>query len=254
MQAGGAAGGAFITRQGLYRGAREVWAVCVYAFIFGVAFGVAASDAGVPGWAALLMSMTVYAGGSQFAALEFWTSPIAWAPLLVATLGINGRHLLLGASLYPFMRAMPQRRLHAAAFLLSDPNWAAAYQAHNRGEHDAGILIGGGIALWLVWIAGTLAGIWLIEIPPEAFRRFGLDVIFLTFLAAVLVGLRRDRSDDLAWAAAGAGAVAAVLLLPPHWQVLVGGLLGGTAGMLAHRHQQRRHQQRRQSARPAGDA
>jgi predicted branched-subunit amino acid permease len=167
MQAGGAAGGAFITRQGLYRGAREVWAVCVYAFIFGVAFGVAASDAGVPGWAALLMSMTIYAGGSQFAALEFWTSPIAWAPLLVATLGINGRHLLLGASLYPFMRAMPQRRLHAAAFLLSDPNWAAAYQAHNRGEHDAGILVGGGIALWLVWIAGTLAGIWLIEIRPR---------------------------------------------------------------------------------------
>lgn len=235
MHADGAGGGAVITAAGLYRGAREVWAVCVYAFIFGVAFGVAAVDVGMEGWAALLMSMTVYAGGSQFAALEFWAHPIAWAPLLVATLGINGRHILLGASLYPWLRSLPRRRLYVAAFLLSDPNWAASIQARSRGEHDAGILIGGGIALWLVWVAGTLAGIWLIEISPDDFHRFGLDLIFLTFLGAVLTGLRRDRSDDLAWLAAGLGAVLAVLMLPPHWQVPVGGLLGGLAGMLAHR-------------------
>jgi predicted branched-subunit amino acid permease len=235
MRAGAAPVGPPITAAGLYRGAREVSAVCVYAFVFGVAFGAAADDAGMAGWAALLMSMTVYAGGSQFAALELWSHPIAWAPLLVATLGINGRHLLLGASLYSWLWSLPRRRLYLAAFLLSDPNWATAVQARSRGEQDAGILIGGGIALWIVWVAGTLAGIWLIEISPEDFRRFGLDLIFLTFLAVVLTGIRRDRSDDLAWCAAAAGAVLAVLLLPPHWHVLAGGLAGGLAGMLAHR-------------------
>lgn len=235
MQAGEAADGAVVTAAGLYRGARELWAVSAYAFVFGVAFGVAAVDVGMEGWAALLMSMTVYAGGSQFAALELWARPIAWAPLLVATLGINGRHVLLGASLYPWLRSLPRRQLYVAAFFMSDPNWAVSVQARARGERDAGILIGGGMALWIVWVMGTVAGIWLVDISPEDFHRFGFDLIFATFLTAVLVGLRRDRSDDLAWLAAALGAVLAVLVLPPHWHVLAGGLLGGLAGMLVHR-------------------
>lgn len=234
MAAGAPAAEAVITRSGMYRGARRIAAVCAYAFIFGIAFGVAAVNVGMEGWAALLMSMLVYAGGSQFAALDFWTSPIAWAPLLIATLGINGRHILLGASLYPWLRTLSRRQRLLAAFLLSDPNWATAIEARERGEHDVGVLVGGGVALWITWIAGTITGVWLVEIGPEQFRRFGLDLIFLTFLACVLTGLRRGRSDDIAWLAAAGGAIAAVALLPANWHVLAGGMLGGLAGMLAH--------------------
>lgn len=231
---GSTADKAILTRAGVYRGMREIWPVAIYATIFGIAFGVAAVDAGMAGWAGLLMSMSVYAGGSQFAALEFWTSPIAWAPLLVATLGINGRHILLGASLYPWLSRLGRKETLLAAFLLSDPNWAKSLEARARGDHDAGILIGGGITLWLAWVLGTLLGIWLVDITPEQFHRFGLDLMFLCFLACVLTGLRRSRSDDVAWIAAAAAAIAAVFLLPANWHVLTGALLGGLAGMIVH--------------------
>lgn len=234
MPQNGTVASAVLTKAGLYRGMREIWPVAIYAMIFGSAFGVAAVDAGMAGWAGLLMSMTVYAGGSQFAALEFWTSPIAWAPLLVATLGINGRHILLGASLYPWLSRLGRKETVLAAFLLSDPNWAKSVEAQARGDHDAGILIGGGITLWIAWVLGTLLGIWLVEITPEEFHRFGLDLMFLTFLACVLTGLRRSRSDDVAWLAAATAAIAASLLLPANWHVVSGALVGGLAGMAAH--------------------
>ncbi|MCB1991942.1 MAG: AzlC family ABC transporter permease, partial [Geminicoccaceae bacterium] len=127
-----------ITWRGMGRGARELVAVGAYAFVFGVAFGIAARNVGMEGWAANLMSAAVFAGGSQFAVLELWQSPVAWGPLLIATLAVNGRHFLLGASLYPWLRSLPAWQVYLAAVLLSEPNWAKAIEAEARGERDVG--------------------------------------------------------------------------------------------------------------------
>ena len=45
-------------------------------FMFGVMFGIAATSAGISHWYALLMSATVFTASGQFAALEFWQSPL----------------------------------------------------------------------------------------------------------------------------------------------------------------------------------
>lgn len=225
---------AFISWRGVERGARDMAFVGVYAFLFGIAFGVAARNVGLDGWAAVLMSGLVFAGGSQFAALELWGSPVAWGPILVATLAINGRHVLLAASLYPWLRGLPPWQRHATVALLSDPNWASAVRDHDRGGRDAGVIVGSGLVLWVAWVAGTVIGAWLVELSETAFRRFGLDLVFLTFLASVLAGLRRGRADDLAWLAAALAALAAVAFLPTNWHVLAGGVLGGLVGLVVH--------------------
>lgn len=223
---------AVITWRGMGRGARELLAVGAYAFVFGVAFGIAARNVGMEGWAANLMSAAVFAGGSQFAVLELWQSPVAWGPLLIATLAVNGRHFLLGASLYPWLRTLPAWQVYLAAVLLSEPNWAKAIEAQAKGERDVGVLVGGGVLLWVAWVAGTVAGSGFIDLSPEHFRRFGLDLVFLTFLSCMLAGLRRGRADDLAWLAAGITALAAMAILPAGWHILAGAVAGGVVGVV----------------------
>ena len=66
---------------------------------FGIAFSVAAQQAGLEDLTIIAMSMLVFAGASQFAALELWQSPVPWIPLALVVFAVNARHILMGASL-----------------------------------------------------------------------------------------------------------------------------------------------------------
>lgn len=220
------------TSAGVARGMRAMLPVVVPVFVFGVAFTITARTAGMQGWEVLAMSASVFAGASQFAVLDLWHSPVPWVPLLLATFAVNARHLLLGASLYPWCRSLPPGQLYGAMTVLSDPNWAATVVAQARGERDLGHLFGGGIMLWLVWMAGTTAGLAAGHLDLADIKRFGLDAVFICFFACTLVGLRRGRVDDLPWLVAAGAALAAMWWLPANWHVLVGGLAGGLAGLV----------------------
>jgi len=233
-----------LTAAGMVRGARQMAFALVSVVLFAVAFGVAARGAGLEGWATLLMSGAVFAGASQFAALELMTAPVPWIPLLAVVFAVNARHILMGAVLYPWFGRLPfvQRLLPAA--VMTDINWALAVQAYDRGERDIGHLVGSGLLLWVTWLAGTGLGVALVDAVTIDLERFAVDLVFLLFFVCLLTSLRRGRSDDIAWLVAGATALVAWHVLPAHWHVLSGALAGGIAGLLHHerrRHQPERH-------------
>ncbi|EWH03138.1 AzlC family ABC transporter permease [Halomonas sp. BC04] len=57
---------------GIIVGIRRMAPLCLFVVVFGLAFGVAALSRGLSGLEAMLMSALVFAGASQFAALELW--------------------------------------------------------------------------------------------------------------------------------------------------------------------------------------
>lgn len=225
-----------LTSAGMLRGARQMLFALVSVVLFAMAFGVAARGAGLEGWAAIAMSAAVFAGASQFAALDLMTSPVPWLPLLLVVFAVNARLILMGAALYPWFGRVPFVRRLLPAALLTDINWAQAVQAYDRGERDLGHLVGSGLLLWVTWMAGTAAGATLVDALTIDLDRFGLDLVFLLFFVCMLTGLRRGRSDDIAWVVAGATALLAWHVLPAHWHVLTGAVAGGIAGLV---HQER---------------
>jgi len=177
------------------------------------------------------MSSLVFAGVAQFAVLELWGAEIPLLPLIATTLAINARHLLMGAAIQPWLAHLPPGQRYASVVLMSDSNWAMAVADRQRGETNLGMLVGGGIMLWVTWLFGTLFGV-LFGSGIEAPERFGLDVIMGCFLLAMLLGGRRDLSMLLPWSVAALAAIAAMAWLPPHSHVIVGALAGGLAGLL----------------------
>ncbi|MGQ4878134.1 AzlC family ABC transporter permease [Billgrantia sp. LNSP4103-1] len=210
---------------------RRMAPLSLFVVVFGLAFGVAALSRGLSGLEALLMSALVFAGASQFAALELWGPEIPLLPLIATTFAINARHLLMGAAIQPWLAHLPPGQRYASLVLMSDSNWAMAAADRQRGETNVGMLVGGGIALWFTWLMGTLLGV-IFGSGIEEPQRFGLDVIMGCFLLAMLVGGRRDLAMLLPWSAAALAALAAMAWLPPHSHVIVGALAGGLAGML----------------------
>jgi len=220
-----------LTFSGIVRGARAIAPITVFVIPFGAAFGIAAIQAGVSDWGAILMSTIAWAGASQFVALDFWQMPVAWTAMLLAVFAVNSRNILMAAALYPWLKDLPPAQRHAVAFVIGDPNFALAIRAHEAGERDVGLLLGAGLLLWLTWALGTALGALAGDLIDDP-ERFGLDTVMLVFFAVMLTGMWKGRGTALPWIAAAATALLAVWLLPPNWHVLAGALAGGAVGAL----------------------
>ena len=196
---------------------------------FGIAFGVAASTKAVPAEISILMSVAIFAGAAQFAALDLWHAPLPLAMLVLTVLAVNARMILLGAVLAPWLLQVPLARRLAALVFLSDANFAHAMAARAKGEMDAGILFGAGILMWVTWIVatavGAIAGATLGDVS-----RFGFDAVMLAFFTAIIVGQWRGRADLLPWISAAVVAVGCAAALPPGWHIIAGALTGGIVG------------------------
>lgn len=221
---------AVLTLSGTRQGFLRMLPLATFVVMFGIAFGVAAAQRGLSPFETLLMSGIVFAGASQFAALELWQPEIALLSLLAVTFAVNSRHLLMGASLYPWLKHLPARQRYLTLVLLSDANWAMSYTEHQKGWRDVGILLGGGMALWLTWMIGTAIGVLLGSGFTEP-ERFGLDVIMSCFLLAMIVNGEQKNMLLVPWLVAAVVAVAAFYWLPANVHVIVGALAGGIAGI-----------------------
>lgn len=76
-----------------------------YVFL-GSAFGILMQSHAFSLWVALFMSIFIYAGAMQFAAIPLLLNPISLLQTFILTLSINARHLFYGLSmLEPFKKA-----------------------------------------------------------------------------------------------------------------------------------------------------
>ena len=221
------------TASGVWRGSVEIAPIAAFVIPFGIAFGVAASAKGISPGISMFMSVAIYAGASQFAALDLWYAPLPLATLALTVLAVNGRHILLGAALAPWLLQIPIVRRLAALLLLSDANFAHTMSARDRGETDAGILFGSGLTMWIIWIVSTAVGAFAGSLLGDL-SRFGFDAVMVAYFTAVIVGWWKGRSDLFPFVTAAAVAVASTHILPPGWHIIAGALAGGLVGVWRH--------------------
>jgi 4-azaleucine resistance transporter AzlC len=205
----------------------------VSAIGFGFVYGLAAREAGFSVVEAMAMSVIVFAGAAQFAAVGYVASGLAWPGIILLTALLNARHLLYSAALAPWLRRAPVSHRALMAHALTDEAFALAishFKRIGRGD-ERGYWIGAFLATFVPWNLATLAGVVLgAQIPDPA--RFGVDVIFPAAMIGLAVGLVTGRRELVA-AIVGAGiAVVVALATSPAIGIVAGGVLGPVAGLL----------------------
>ena len=219
-----------LTAQETWVAFKEMLPISVFVVIFGLAFGLASIQTGVNGFNTVLMSALVFGGASQFATLELWGQSISVIPLVVTVFFINARHILMGASLYPWLKDIPTVKRYCYMLVISDANWAKALPKYQQGQSGLADIVGGGLALWLMWIIGTWLGIYfgyLIENP----RVFGLDMVMACFLLTMVMSGQKSLRIVVVWIVAAIVAILAYWHLPENMHVVVGALAGGLVGV-----------------------
>jgi 4-azaleucine resistance transporter AzlC len=197
---------------------------------FGLLYGVMARQVGFAPWEALVMSLVVFAGSAQFTALGMWGAAGA-IPIILTTLIINLRHLLMGASVAPYLR---ERRPLWKAFLplwMSDESYALAIAAYERGTGNHWYFLGANVGIYIMWSLSGWAGALLGEAIPDP-TAYGLDLVFPLAFMGLLMAFLKDRASLMAALGAGILALAGAALLPGKWYVIVAGLLGSGLGVL----------------------
>lgn len=174
-----------------------------------------------------------FAGGSEFAILELWTNPPNILMLMFITFLVNSRHLLMGASLVPYLRHLPNKQVFPALFFMCDESWAVGLadaqkrQARTGINHAFNLSFYAGLcfALYLMWVGFTALGGVIGPILGDA-SRFGFDMAFPAVFLVLLRGMWKGLHAARPWLVSLVTAALAYLYLPQGWHVPIGAVAG----------------------------
>ena len=200
---------------------------------FGLVYGLAARAAGFSPIEAGGMSVIVFAGAAQFAAVGYVLGGFSWLGVVLLTAFLNARHLLYAAALAPYLADRPRPLRALMAHLLTDEAFALSIAHFRRiGRADLwGYWWAAIVTTFIPWNIATLAGATLGGQIPDP-SRYGLDVIFPAAMAGLAVGLVTGRRELVAALAGAVVGVAVGLATDPAAGILAGGLIGPLLGLL----------------------
>jgi 4-azaleucine resistance transporter AzlC len=173
----------------------------------GISFGVLARPVMGP-VAPIVMSICVFSGAAQFAALSVLVAGGGAVAAIAAGMLMNARWLPMGFAVGPslpggaFARALQGQAIVDASFVIS---------SRRDGTFDRGLLIGATLPQGASWVTGTVIGVLAGPVLGDP-QQLGLDAVFVAFYLALVV--EEAAHSRLAIASAVGGAAIALALMP----------------------------------------
>jgi 4-azaleucine resistance transporter AzlC len=196
----------------------------------GMAFGILAQKAGLTAFEAGSMSLLVYAGASQFIAVEMISEGVLWFPIVLATFFINLRHLLMSSTLSLLFKRNLLRTLSLLSVQLTDESFAVAMSDTSKISNRPRYLIGLQMTSHLAWITGSVGGALFGSLfdPKEYGLPFALPALFICLLVIQI------KSPNHFWMMIIAG-VSSLLFkwaFPGNWYILLATLIASGIGVI----------------------
>jgi len=215
--------------QAFLAGARAVAPILLGVVPFGLITGAATVAIGIPPTSAVGMSLLVFAGASQLAAIELLGVKAPALVIVATALIVNLRFSMYSASIAPWFPGLPGRWKGPFAYLLTDQAYAVSITRFDRDVPEPARLsfyLGAACALWLTWQVSFAIGAASGGRVPES---WSLDFAVPLTLLALLPASVADRA---ALVTVGATAVASAFVagLPLNLGVIAAVVIGVAAG------------------------
>jgi 4-azaleucine resistance transporter AzlC len=214
-------------------GAKDIVLVLLALIPFGVAFGATAIDNGLSTIEALGMSVLVFAGAAQLAAIPLLSAGASVAIVVLTVLMVNLRLTLYSASLAPHFKRLPVGWKGLLSYLLTDQAYAATITRFDAGETEEPdkrwYYLGVALSIWVAFQAATLAGAFL---GAWASGGWSLDFVLPLIFIALAIPAIKDRTTGAAALTAGVSAVFAAAL-PLNLGLIAAALVGVFGGLVA---------------------
>jgi predicted branched-subunit amino acid permease len=202
------------------RGARDMRDVALGIGAWGLVAGVAMAKSGLGAALAIAMSLCVFAGSAQLAALPLM---VQGAPLWViwaTAFCVNLRFVIFSAGWRPYFGELSRARRVLATYFTVDFSYIAFTRRFPRPglmSDQLAYVAGNGAVSWVAWQAMTILGVALADVIPS---RWGLGFAGSLALLGITASLLIDRATWIAAAVAACAAFAA-FALPFHLNIVV---------------------------------
>ena len=202
------------------RGAREMRDAALGIGAWGLVAGVAMAKSGLGAALSIAMSLCVFAGSAQLAALPLM---VQGAPLWViwaTAFCVNLRFIIFSAGWRVYFGALPRWQRVFISYFTVDFTYIAFMRRFPRpaAMDDQVAYVAGNVAMgWVSWQGMTVLGVLLADVIPS---RWGLGFAGSLALLGITASLLIDRAT---WIAAGVAACAAfgAFALPFHLNIVV---------------------------------
>jgi 4-azaleucine resistance transporter AzlC len=195
----------------------------------GMAFGVLARQAGLTPLEAGSMSLLVYAGASQFLAIEMISKSISWFPIVIATFFINLRHLLMSSTLSLHFKGDRLRTLGLLSAQLTDESFAVAMSNPSKISNRPSYLFGLQMTSQIAWIAGSIGGALFGKLIDH--KNFGIPFALSSLFICLLVIQIKKIRHLWVMVIAGISSIVFKWMLPGNWYILLTGILASGIGI-----------------------
>lgn len=197
---------------------------------FGLAYGISAKTAGLDLFHTVFMSLSVFAGASQFIAVELMRQKAWVAAILITTLVVNLRHILMSLSLKPYLNRYGLSQRLAAAFGLVDETYAvSSIYFTEKKEGFVSFMFASAVLMYVGWAGSSFAGYMLGEQIRDPLK-WGLDFAMPATFIGILIPQLKSRTIICSVIASAVCAVAFKVWLDSPMFILVGGVAGAFAG------------------------
>ena len=202
--------------------------------IYGLGFGVLASQMGLSVAEAVVMGALVFSGTAQFAVVQAWGTGPALVAVFATVLVANARYFLMSAALRPWLGSLGRVNAVTALVILVDGAFAIGMRERAAGERDAGVLLGAALPSYIAWPFASGLGFTIGRFAANP-KIFALDFILIAFCASAAALMWNGGKSLLPALAAIAAAAITDAVVPGAWAIVAAGIAGFAMGVLCHR-------------------
>ncbi|MDL2306863.1 AzlC family ABC transporter permease [Desulfovibrio sp. OttesenSCG-928-C06] len=214
-----------------FEGTRNAVPIILGYLPLGFAYGVLAGEAGLSVLETALMSLLVFAGSSQFIAVNMILAGAPALSIVITTFVVNARHMLMSAAMVPFVRNWSRARQILFGFGLADEPFVMNISNFAKKEVRYEEALGVNVASYLGWsvpgIAGAITGQLMGDLSP-----LGLDFALAGLFIALLVPFFKERRELVTALIAGTLSVVLYLAGVGRWNIILATLAAATIGLL----------------------
>ena len=196
---------------GVSAGLRSGFSIAIGYVPAGITFGILAKNSGIPVADTLGFSGLVFAGASQYMAINLIVSGATTLQIVVATFLLNFRHFLMSATLSPRLSDHRPGVRAIIAFGITDETFAVASVA---GSLSASYLATLNLTAWVSWFVGTILGFFAGSLLPPSIET-AMGVALYALFAALIVPILKTSPIYVVTACAAAIIHASLLSFSP---------------------------------------
>ena len=192
----------------------------------GIAFGVLAIKSGLTGFEAVAMSFVVYAGASQFIAVDMLAAGL---PIILTTFLVNLRHFLMSSTVSSHFKQKSLLETAAIAAELTDESFSMAMSDPKKIIGRPSFLLGLQVTAQLAWVSGTALGAVFGSLVNSA--SYGIPFALPALFICLLVLQLKNRMHIIVMLVAGALSVILKNSLPGNWNLVIAAVIASGAGI-----------------------